>query len=386
MDATPPSDLLKVASIVRQGTARTRGEISRALSIRSSTVSELVGELVANDLLLESLVRTSGRGRPTAALRFNDQRFGAIFVSVVDRRLVAKAVDLSYRVLAELDCVPPDDADNTRMAACIRDLVERMAQSFPAGIELAAVVLSLSGLLDVARGIWCFSSRWPALSNLPVTDAFAHLPWPVTLVRNLDAELAGIRMAQDYPAQESILLLHWGHGIGASLYTDGAVINRERGRFCEIGHWGLGNSKGRPCTCGNRDCLETVAALWALGPQLRAAFPDLPLDESSLALELGRIDLMSVGAMQEALSQMLRLTANLCRLFFPDRVILTGPFVQNPLIFRQFVDAISSAPLVRSLDIVRVSVNEIGQRDEILGALSQPFAALLEGFLGGGSQ
>ncbi|MFV0384489.1 ROK family protein, partial [Paracoccus sp. (in: a-proteobacteria)] len=223
-------------------------------------------------------------------------------------------------------------------------------------------------------------------SNLPVTDAFAHLPWPVTLVRNLDAELAGIRMAQDYPAQESILLLHWGHGIGASLYTDGAVINRERGRFCEIGHWGLGNSKGRPCTCGNRDCLETVAALWALGPQLRAAFPDLPLDESSLAPELGRIDLMSVGAMQEALSQMLRLTANLCRLFFPDRVILTGPFVQNPLIFRQFVDAISSAPLVRSLDIVRVSVNEIGQRDEILGALSQPFAALLEGFLGGGSQ
>lgn len=372
---------MKVARLIRDGQARSRGEISRILSLRSTTVSELVGDLVEKELLLESPVRKQGRGRPVAMLRFNEQRFGAICVSVVDRRLVAKAVDLGYHVLAEAECEPPQDAGNDEMATCIRDLITQMAAGFPAGIELACVVLSLSGLLDISRGLWCVSSRWPRLSNLSLAAALADLPWPVTIIRNLDAEMTGIRMGEGYPATESILLLHWGHGIGASLSADGAVVNRSRGRFCEIGHWGLGNSRGHPCTCGNKDCLETVAALWALGPKLRAAYPDLPLEEHRLASELGRLDLMSVEAMQEALSQMLRLTANLCRLFFPDRIILTGPFAQNPEIFRQFIDTISNAPLVKSLDMVRVSISEMGQRQEIMGALSAPFETILERYL-----
>lgn len=383
MESARLSDLMAITRLVREGRGRTRGSIGEQLSMRSSTVSDLVGELVARQLLLESTVKPKGRGRPATTLLFNERRFGAIFVSVVDRRLVAKVVDMGFHVLAERECEPPEDAGNAEMACALRALVEEVVAGLPADIEIATQVMSFSGLLDVPRAMWCVSSRWPGLNNMAVARAMDGLPWPVELVRNLDAELAGIRLDGRLPDDENVLLLHWGHGIGASFSADGVVVSRNRGRFCEIGHWGMGDARGRPCTCGNLDCLETVAALWALGPRLREAHPGLPLNEDALAAELRHLDLLGIAPMQEALSQVLRLTANLCRLLFPDRIILTGPFVQNPDIFHQFVEAIASAPLIQSLDKVRVSVSEVGQKDEITGALTAPFEAILERFLTG---
>ncbi|WP_282609517.1 ROK family protein [Pelagibius sp. Alg239-R121] len=375
MEFNRTEDLVAIADLVRDGRASTRGNIGELLSMRSTSVSELVGELVAKDLLRESTIKPQGRGRPAASLSYNHQRFGAVFISVVDRTLVAKAVDLAHRVVAESSVTPPCDAGNEAMADLMRRLVADITTKFPTGIEVCAIVCSLSGLLDVARSTWCFSSRWPELRNFDVAAALADANCAVSLIRNLDAELAGIRLHEGHPPSETALLLHWGYGIGAAYSADGEIVNRSRGRFCEIGHWSLGDAVGRHCTCGNTDCLETVAALWALGPELRQTFPGLPLDESGLAGQLRQLDLLESPAMSEALKQMLRLTTNLCRLLFPDRIILTGPFVQNPEIFSRFVMTLEQAPLLKSLDKVRVSVNETGMGFEIASALRDPFAA-----------
>ena len=188
-------------------------------------------------------------------------------------------------------------------------------------------------------------------------------------------------MRQDPAGAESMLLLHWGHGIGAAFSTGGEVVNRHRGRFCEIGHWGLGNGQGRRCRCGNADCLETVAALWALRPALAETMPGLPLGESELAGSLRTLDLERVPVLVTALAEVLRLTANLCRLFFPDRIVLTGPFVQNPEIFSRFVQTLAHAPLLRSLDKVSVAASTGGLEFEIAGALRDPFGIALRNLI-----
>ncbi|POF32746.1 ROK family protein [Roseibium marinum] len=374
---------MTIARLVRDGRARTRSDVADQLSMRPTSVSDLVGELVDKTILHEAVIKLKGRGRPAVALHFNARRFCAVLISVIDRKLVARAVDMDYGVLLERSVEPPHDAGNAEMASCFQDLITGIAGALPAGVELGVVVLSLSGLLDVPRRMWCFSSRWPNLQNLQIADALAHLPWEIVLIRNLDAELSGIRLKERLDESENTLLLHWGYGIGAAFCSGGSVINRDRGRFCEIGHWGLGDAKGRPCTCGNTDCLETVAALWALRPALKADYPDLPLDEHGLAAEIRHLDLQDHALFRAGLTQLLRLTANLCRLLFPDRIILTGPFVQNPEIFREFVDAIGVSPLIKSVDRIRVTVGEIDRGREALGALNAPFDDLLRNFLAG---
>ncbi|KZM51070.1 ROK family protein [Labrenzia sp. OB1] len=374
---------MTIARLVRDGRARTRSDVADQLSMRPTSVSDLVGELVDKAILHEAVIKLKGRGRPAVALHFNARRFCAVLISVIDRKLVARAVDMDYGVLLEKSVEPLRDAGNAEMAACFQDLIAGIAEALPAGVELGVVVLSLSGVLDVPRRMWCFSSRWPNLQNLQISDALGHLPWDIVLIRNLDAELAGIRLKERLDESENTLLLHWGYGIGAAFCSGGSVINRDRGRFCEIGHWGLGDAKGRPCTCGNTDCLETVAALWALRPALKADYPDLPLDELGLAAEIRHLDLQDHSLIRAGLTQVLRLTANLCRILFPDRIILTGPFVQNPEIFREFVDAIGGSPLIKSVDRIRVSVGEIDRGREALGALNAPFDDLLRNFLAG---
>ncbi|AUH33022.1 ROK family protein [Paracoccus tegillarcae] len=381
MDSNRTDDLIAVTSLVRGGQATNRGEISRQLGLRSTTVSDLVAQLVAEDVLYENASRGRGKGRPAAVLSFNQQRLGAVFITVTDQTLIASAVDLDLRVLGQITAAPPQGADNAEMTRCLCQLVRDTAAIFAPQIEICAIVCSLSGLLDIGRKTWCTSSRWPAMRNLDLGAALAEFDRSVWLVRNLDAELAGIRLHENHGAEETALLLHWGHGIGAAYAAGDVVVNQNRGRFCEIGHWGLGNGRGQQCNCGNTDCLETVAGLWSIRPALSQEFPGLPFSESDLAKHMARLDLGVSPVFQAALSEMLRLTANLCRLLFPERVILTGPFVQNPEVFSRFVQALGAAPMLRSLDRIRVSINEDGNGRELAGAMGQPFATALRDVL-----
>ncbi len=372
MESNRSANLFTIARLVRENRARTRGDIASLLSMRSTSVSDFVGELVTRDIVREATIKARGRGRPAVALSFNAQRLGAIFIGVTDHSLVGKAVDLDFRVLAETSVVPPVDCDNAAMGALLRQLVNEVSRTFSVGMEISDIVLSLPGLLDVPSTTWCVASRWPNLLNLDIAETLDCFDIPVTLVRNLDAELAGIRLREGSGHGENALLLHWGYGIGAAFSSGDRVINNDRGRFCEIGHWGLGNAAGRQCTCGNKDCLETVAALWAIGPALHEQVPNLPNNENEMADDLRRLDIEDVPVIQTALTEMLRVTANLCRLLFPDRIILVGPFAQNPEIFRRFVDSISQAPLLKSLDMAQVATVESTAGNEILGALAEP--------------
>lgn len=374
MESARTHDLLAIADLVRTGQATSRGMIGRQLGLRSTTVSDLVGQLVARDVLHESTLRSRSKGRPAAVLLFNAHRLGAVFVTVIDQTLVGCAVDLNLRVIGTVTAAPPHLSDNAVLGETLRRLVRDTAALFQPETKVCAIVCSLSGLLDARRNTWCVSSRWPNMRNLDLAATLADFACRVWLIRNLDAELAGLRLSQHHGAEETALLLHWGHGIGAAFAAGGDVVNRNRGRFCEIGHWSLGNAQGRPCNCGNTDCLETVAALWSIGPKLARDFSGLPQSEREIAAHLGQADLLNSQVMGSALSEMLRLTANLCRLLFPDRVILTGPFVQNPDIFARFVEALTDAPILRTLDKLRVSVSDAQLAPEIAGALTEPFA------------
>lgn len=382
-DANRTRELAAVLELVRTGRASTRGEIVSLLNLRSTSVSDFVGELVEKDLLRESTPRRRGRGRPAALLTYNAQRFGAVVLQVAGRRLIARAVDMGGRIVAEHTDAPPQDSTNDAMATTLARLAGAAAAEFPAGVEVVAVVCSLSGLLDARQKRWCFSSRWPQLHNLDIEAALRPLGHAVVLVRNIDAELTGRLADLDNGHDKSVLLLHWGHGIGAAYYTEGEIVNRSNGRFCEIGHWQLGNGRGAPCACGSTDCLETVAALWALRPRLEATFPGIAATEPELLADAMRLDLLSVPEVARATSEVVRLTSNLSRLLFPDRIIVTGPFVHNSAIFARFKSELEREPVLRAQERMVISAGEAMERFETAGALTGIFETARERLIAG---
>ena len=165
MESLRVEELVTIVGLVREGKAATRGDIAEQMSLRSTTVSEMVGELVAHDLLRATTIKKRGRGRPAAQLTFNPLRLGAVFVSVVDRMLIAKAVDLGGRILDEASITPPENAANATMADHVRRLVADIAHSFPQGTDICAVVCSFSGVIDVPRSTWCFHFALAAIAE-----------------------------------------------------------------------------------------------------------------------------------------------------------------------------------------------------------------------------
>ena len=172
-------------------------------------------------------------------------------------------------------------------------------------------------------------------------------------------------------------MLHWGYGIGAAFSAShGASVDNTTG-FGEVGHWQLSNRNLR-CRCGHSGCLETVAALWAIGPQLLGESFDDAMDETQAAELLRAMPLTEHPAFRLALQEVVLAASNLCRVFFPSHLVITGPFIENPGAWAAFTEAFSKRGLLVDLPLPRLEAQNSSHQLEQEGAA---VPLLLDGLL-----
>lgn len=328
-------DCARAYRLVLDGRAHARSDIGRLLGLRSTTTSRVIAELAARRLVLEMAGEASGRGRPAATLVANPRRLGASVIHVASRSLSGALVDLGGQLVAEHRIAVEDAADNAVIAAAMADLAGHLVAAMPRGMGHAGTAVSLSGLLDLAHGQWLMASRWPRMRGLDIAAALAPIAGPVEICRNLDAELRARAAREPEQFTGGTLLLHWGWGIGMAYAVDGRPF-APAGSFGEIGHWRLAALGERRCGCGSTGCLETGAALWSLLPALRARWPDLDEDEARLARQLSNRDLLGLPEVEMAARLLARALGNACRIFFPARIAVSGPFAANPQLWARF--------------------------------------------------
>nr|WP_047577604.1 ROK family transcriptional regulator [Methylobacterium sp. ZNC0032] len=328
-------DCARIYRLILNGEAHSRADIGRILQLRSTSVSRVVADLIARRLVIEAVGEASGRGRPPAILVAHTRRIGASVIYVSSQSLSGALVDLNGHLVAERRRPIAGDADNAAIAAAMAKLARDLLDAMPPGMSHAGTAVSLSGLIDLKQGQWLLASRWPRMRGLDIASVLEPVAGPVTISRNLDAELRA-RAARDPESfAGGTILLHWGWGVGLAYAVDGEPF-APTGSFGEIGHWRLAALNGRRCGCGNTACLETGAALWALLPALRRHWPDLDQDEVRLARQLAGLDLLSLPEMETAVELLARALANACRMLFPARIAVSGPFSANPQLWARF--------------------------------------------------
>lgn len=328
-------DCARIYRLILSGQAHSRPEIGRILGLRSTSVSRVVGDLLARRLVLETVGEASGRGRPPAILLAHGRRIGASVIYVSSQSLSGALVDLNGHIVAERRTPIESDADNDSIATAMADLARGLLDAMPPGMSHAGTAVSLSGLIDLKRGQWLMASRWPRMRGLDIGAVLAPVAGPVEICRNLDAELRARAAREPDQFAGGTLLLHWGWGVGLAYAVDGEPF-APAGSFGEIGHWRLAALSNRPCGCGNTGCLETGAALWSLLPALRRHWPDLDQDETRLARQLAGLDLLALPQVEMATELVARALANACRLLFPARIAVSGPFSANPQLWARF--------------------------------------------------
>lgn len=373
-------DCARVYRLVLGGLAHSRSEIGKRLGLRSTTTSRVVADLVERRLLQERMGETAGRGRPAAVLLANTRRIGASVIYVSSQSLSGVLVDLSGHLVAERSITIDGEADNDAIAAVMAELARQLLAAMPDGMSHAGTAVSLSGLIDLPRGQWLMASRWPRMRGLDVAAVLAPIAGPVEICRNLDAELRARAVREPELFSDSTLLLHWGWGIGLSYAVDGRPF-APAGSFGEIGHWRLSALAGRRCGCGNTGCLETGAALWSLLPALRTRWPDLEEDEARLGRQLAGRDLVGLPEIDNATRLLARALANACRIFFPARIAVSGPFAANAGLWAHFTALLREEGTMDGLAMPQLASVRASQLHEIHGAAAPLLGRATEALL-----
>ena len=159
MEKTPVSDFLahlpvtravlndreRVFLAVLRGQVHSRSEATRTLSIRSTTISDQVAELLDRGLLTEETVARAGRGRPLRTLHACTDRLVTIVFQVISQSVHAFMVNLSAEIIGHEQVEASPDSDNAALGAIFMQLYRAVTSRLPAGADLAGIVFSLGG-------------------------------------------------------------------------------------------------------------------------------------------------------------------------------------------------------------------------------------------------
>ena len=259
---------LALRHILANPGAINRAGIAAQTGISRATMSRLVDELIATDLVEESddKLATGGRGRPTSVLSPASGTVIALGLQVNISVLGAYLVDLSGNVLARE--TQDGDFSGSDPQTILRKLARMGRRVLHAGREEGTVflgsALALPGLVSGDTLVTAPNLGW---KNIP----FDELTHPlhdlhVTLIAN-EADLAAFAVAHPRPGvpegPASFIYVSGEVGIGGGLVINHQPLGGAHGWSGEIGHICV-EPQGNVCSCGARGCLETIAGLKAL--------------------------------------------------------------------------------------------------------------------------
>lgn len=150
---------------------------------------------------------------------------------------------------SQLLCVP--DARQELLSMIIRYRDQH-------ALTLAAAVLGIPGVLDRSNDVIEHCNNIPQLQGHGLRHFLrAGLGCQVLLEQDIVLQLLGERRAGAARGQSSVFGIYFGTGIGAAYLVDGKP-NNPLVTDLQAGHIPI-MAEGKPCKCGNTDCIEAYA-------------------------------------------------------------------------------------------------------------------------------
>jgi predicted NBD/HSP70 family sugar kinase len=245
-----------------------RADLARATGLTRVTISDLVAQLIGDDLVVELGQREDARpGKPATLLDINRTGFQILGLDLSDHAVLRGGVlDLDGHILEHREVRlehATGDAAVEKVVALARDLVAA------AGAPILGIGVGSPGVVDLAGTV--LSAPNLGFRDLPLQTMLADLTGLPVLVAN-DANAAVLAEHSFGGALSDTMLVRIGHGVGAGLLLGGTPLFGNRFAAGEIGHVVVGTDGGAPCACGKVGCLET----WLAIPRLESALAAAP--------------------------------------------------------------------------------------------------------------
>ena len=369
----------QVISILRRRGRASRAEIARLSGLSRTTVSSLVADLQAAGLvdeITEEAERGGGRGRPGVLLALQPRAGLAIGIDFGHTHIRVAVADLSSRVLAEEHRAVDVDRSASDAFDVAAGLVAATLEA--GGAEPGRVLgvgVGLPGPVDRGSGELGATVVLPSWSGVrPAEELNRRLGFQVTMDNDANVGALAEQTVGAGRGVRDLIYLKVASGIGAGLVLEGNLYRGVSGIAGEIGHV-QSSPEGIMCRCGNRGCLETVAAGPALIQLLRASHGEGLVTGDLLRLA-GEGDVGVRRVFADAGRAIGQAVAPLVNAINPARIVVGGELsgAGDPLLdgIRGSVERYALPAAVAALEVVP---GMLGDRAEVLGAVALVAAA-----------
>jgi predicted NBD/HSP70 family sugar kinase len=292
-----------------------RAGLSRRLSIRKTSVTNIVHELLASGIVVEE---EPDARRSRVAL--DTKRFHVLAASVVPGEVRIARVYLDGRVA---------DIETHRLAMpmapeAVAELLGLGLANMrdPSGATLGFGV-AIPGLVEPERGRVIYSVRLGQWRDVPIADmVHKHLGALVRVDNDVRCQLWSCAWFDGLIAKhECMLYVGILDGVACSTIIHGRRVLGGRCAAGEIGHVRAGG-EGRVCACGKTDCLEAYASVGAILGELRTIRPDLELDTAGEFAEAASRDRAVTNVLDRAAGRLARAVAGIVAAIDPEVLVV----------------------------------------------------------------
>jgi predicted NBD/HSP70 family sugar kinase len=363
-----------VIRLLRERGTLSRAEIARAVGLSPSTVSALVGLLVAEGMALEvggQLPPAGGRaGRPGTAVMLNPASGEAIGVDFGYRHVHVIIADVTHAVQISKSAPLPADYDPSLGLDTAADLVRTaIAEAGTDPARILGVGVSLPGPYNQHTAM-PNSGLIPTWSGIPVaTELGNRLKLPV-IVDN-DANLGALAERQWGAGAgfDELVYVKLHSTVGAAFISNGRLTRGAVGGAGEIGHLVM-DANGPLCRCGNRGCLESYVGLPNMMRALEHGYGDrITLREVITKAWQG--DRGCLRALSDAGETAGRAVGMLCNILNPAAVVVGGALAAaGELLLGPLRESATSTSLPPADSTVQIRAAALGAQACALGAVA----------------
>jgi len=258
----------------------------------------------------------------------------AIGIDIGGTNTVIGFVDFDDKIILETSFETQADRGVNEFVNLLKKIIEEEYTKINdvyklSGIGIAAPSANyLKGTIETAANL-----NWGTVNI--VEKIKVHFGVPVVIINDADAAALGEHKFGIAKGMKNFIVLTLGTGLGSGIFIEGHLMLGENGHAGELGHT-IVESKGRECSCGRYDCLETYASANGLKRSVfyflsylneQSELRDISYNQltgkmiSNLANKKDPVALNAFNYTGEILGKSL---ANMVMLFNPEAIILFG--------------------------------------------------------------
>ena len=283
-----------ILNLIRSRQPLSRADAARLSGLQRSTVSLIVEELIAENLVIEGATGRLPRGRRPTFLRLNEHR-SVICVDIRPLQITVGVANVNGAFTAQESMATPADP-----ATAIQEIAERVRRLTKARPQhtVEGIGISLPGRIDVVSQQLVFAPnlKWPS------TDLKEPLERRTGLTVELENAANACALSEIWFGRaagvSNLVAITVSEGIGAGIVANGQLITGQNGMAGEFGHVPL-DPAGPVCSCGNRGCWEVLASNSAA---LRYYFESGGRRSNAAAGALGFQDLLTLAEQRDVLA------------------------------------------------------------------------------------